>query len=67
MRPLPETVEGLLEDLETHYPPRCKDPSESLEQHTNYAGQVQLIADLRVRYEWTRQEQRMESILNKGT
>ena len=66
MRPLPETVEALLEDLETHYPPRCKDPSETLEQHCNYAGQVQLIADLRIRYDWTRENQRMESIL-KGT
>ncbi len=66
MRPLPETVEGLLDDLETHYPPRCKDPSETLEQHALYAGQVQLIADLRVRYDWTRENQRMATIL-KGT
>ncbi|KKK49895.1 hypothetical protein LCGC14_3130460 [marine sediment metagenome] len=66
MRPLPDTVKDLLDDLETHYPPRCKDPSETLEQHCNYAGQVQLIADLRTRYDWTRENQRMESIL-KGT
>ena len=66
MRLLPDTVEGLLEDLETHYPPCCKDPSETLEQHYNYAGQVQLIADLRARYVWTQDNYRMESIL-KGT
>ena len=66
MRLLPDTVEDLLDDLETHYPPRCKDPSETLEQHCNYAGQVQLIADLRVRFDWTRENQRMQSIL-KGT
>ncbi len=65
MRPLPESVAGLLEDLETHYPPRCKDPSESLEQHLHYAGQVQLIADLRTRYDWTRQEQRLEGIIKE--
>ena len=66
MRPLPDTVEDLLEDLETYYPPRCKDPAETLEQHCNYAGQVQLITVLRERYDWTRSEQRMASIL-KGT
>ena len=65
MRPLPDTVEGLLEDLETHYPPRCKDPSETLEQHCNYAGQVQLIADLRVRYVWTQDNYRMEALLKE--
>jgi len=66
MRPLPDTVKDLLEDLETHYPPRCKDPSESLEQHCNYAGQVSLIADLRIRYDWTQENQRTRTIL-KGT
>ncbi len=63
MRPLPDTVEALLEDLETNYPPRCKEPAESLEQHMQYSGQVQLIADLRLRDEWTRDNQRMKTIL----
>lgn len=65
MRPLPESVEELLEDLETHYPPRCKDPLETLEQHLNYAGQVQLVADLRIRYDWTGQEQRLQGIIKE--
>ena len=65
MRPLPDTVADLLADLEAAYPPRCKDPSESLEQHVNYAGAVQLVTDLRVRYEWTRQNQRMQDILKE--
>ncbi len=65
MRSLPDTVEDLLDDLETHYPPLCKDPSETLEQHYNYAGQVQLIADLRARYDWTHENHRMESILKE--
>jgi hypothetical protein len=41
----------LLEELEASYPPKCKDPSESLEEHANYAGKVSLISELRGRYE----------------
>ncbi len=66
MRPLPDTVEALLEDLETNYPPRCKEPGESLEEHMQYSGQIQLIAVLRERYDWTRDNQRVKTIL-KGT
>lgn len=65
MRPIPDTVQDLLLDLEAYYPPRCKEPGESLEQHMQYSGQVQLIADLRIRMDWTRQNQRMKDILNK--
>ncbi len=65
MRPLPDTVDALLEDLETHYPPRCKEPSETLEEHANYAGMVQLITDLRIRSDWTKDNYRMETLLNK--
>jgi len=65
MTPLPDTVADLLASLEASYPPRCKDPSETLEQHMSYAGQVSLIADLRVRYDWTRSNQRMQDILKE--
>lgn len=65
MRMMPDSVEGLLADLEAHYPPRCKDPAETLEQHAHYAGQVTLIADLRLRYEWTRKNFMLDRILKE--
>ncbi len=65
MRPLPDTVDTLLADLEQHYPPRCKDPTETLEEHLIYAGQVQLITDLRIRFDWTQDNYRMATLLNK--
>ena len=51
MRQIPNSIIGLLEELEATYPPKCKDPSESLEEHSQYAGKVRLISDLRGRYE----------------
>lgn len=65
MRPTPDSVEGLLADLESTNPPRCKDPNETIDQHMMYAGRVELIAELRTRYEWTVKDQRMESILKE--
>lgn len=43
----PETAEDLVRILEENYPPRCKDPEESLETHMMYAGQVALVQTLR--------------------
>jgi len=51
MRRINSSVIGLIEDLETEFPPRCKTPAESLEVHMEYAGRVALIRDLRARYE----------------
>lgn len=65
MRALPSSVEGVIADLEANYPPRCKSPDESLEAHMMYAGQVDLIAVLRSRFEWTRQNYRMDNILKE--
>jgi len=51
MRVLPNSVIGLLEQLEADYPPKCKDPDETLEVHAQYAGKVALVVLLRGRYE----------------
>jgi hypothetical protein len=51
VRQIPNSIIGLLEELEASYPPKCKSPDESLEQHAWYAGKVSLISDLRGRYE----------------
>jgi len=51
MRQIPTATIGLLEELEADYPPKCKDPDESLEVHAQYAGKVALIALLRARFD----------------
>jgi hypothetical protein len=51
MKPLPDTVLGLIELIEAEYPPRCKHPEESLECHMLYAGSVLVGKELRARYE----------------
>lgn len=51
MRPMPHSVIGLIEDLETQFPPRCKVPDESLETHAQYAGKAALVTHLRGRYD----------------
>lgn len=68
MQPMPNTVIGLIEALEVDYPPRCKTPSESLEEHSIYAGKVELIVHLRARYEAIiRAEQdELPRVLNQG-
>lgn len=43
----PPIPDGLLEYLESIFPPCCKRPSESLEEHMLYAGKVALIGSLR--------------------
>jgi hypothetical protein len=51
VRQLPNSIIGLLEELEADYPPKCKDPEESLEAHAVYAGKCELVELLRARYE----------------
>lgn len=43
----PEVSPRLVKFLEEAYPPRCKSPGESLEEHMLYAGVVRLIALMR--------------------
>lgn len=43
----PTFTEEQLRFLEATFPPRCKDPLESLEAHMLYAGHVALIALMR--------------------
>lgn len=66
MRPIPDSTRDLLDDLEEHYPARCKSPDESLEDHLRYAGMVELIDVLRQRYEWTQENSRIPDIDLKG-
>lgn len=51
MKPLPNTVIGLIEEMESNFPPACKVADESLEDHARYAGKVELITNLRNRFE----------------
>lgn len=66
MDPIQNSVRELIEDLEEAFPPQCKDPNESLEQHARYAGRVELISELRTRYDWTQENARAGDLL-KGT
>jgi len=50
----PEVPEDLVAYLEAAFPPRCKKPSESLEEHVRYAGCVELVEILRARAEMGR-------------
>lgn len=61
MRPIPDTVKDLIEDLEANYKPRCKAPKENPEEHAFYAGQVALVEVLRSRYEWTQNKLKVET------
>lgn len=62
MRPIPNSVPELIEDLEEHYPARCIEPNESPEAAHRYAGQVDLIATLRQRLEWTNEHARIPDV-----
>jgi len=62
---MPHTAEDLLIELEVAYPPRCKDSQESLEEHARYAGQVELIQNLRRRFTWTNEEPTDKQLLAK--
>ena len=48
---LPNTVVGLIEELETAYPPRCRKTTESELEHERYAGASDLVRRLRERLE----------------
>lgn len=50
MRPLPLTLLGVIEELESLYPARCIGPEETPENAHRYAGKVELIAELRGRH-----------------
>lgn len=66
MDPIPNSAAELIEELEALYPPACKDPNESLEQHARYAGAVELTQALRLRLDWTRQNARVKDIDTQG-
>lgn len=51
MKTLPNSVIGLIEELEELYPARCMKTDESLEDHLRYAGKVDVVERLRERYE----------------
>ena len=51
MRQLPNSVIGLIEELEAAYPPRCIQPDESPELAHRYAGNVEVVEKLRARYD----------------
>jgi hypothetical protein len=50
MRPIPQDTGTLLDQLEELYPPRCRRPDESEREHERYAGKVDLIAELKARF-----------------
>lgn len=51
MTPVPNSIIGLLEELERHNPPRCMKAGEDLNSHLRYAGRVELVTELRSRYD----------------
>jgi len=51
MRSLPTDTYTLLTELEAQYPTRCRKPNESELDHERYAGKVDLIEELRARFE----------------
>ena len=48
---MPEVPKALLEYLEKQYPPRCLQATETVEEHLRYAGMVDLVADMRFRFD----------------
>lgn len=62
MNPIPNSVVELIEELEEMFPPACKDPNETLEQHARYAGRVELIEEIRTRYDWTQQNAKVSDL-----
>jgi hypothetical protein len=64
MRPIPNTVESLIRELETLYPPRCILVGERPEDAHRYAGAVELVADLRVRLNWTQENALPKEVLH---
>jgi hypothetical protein len=50
LSPVPLAGDDLVDLLTFLYPPRCKEPGETLEEHMLYAGKVQLIQMLSEAY-----------------
>ena len=51
MKQLPNTILGLIEALESQYPPKCLTPTQTRPEADHYAGKVALVAELRERSE----------------
>lgn len=62
MNPIPMDVEALIKELESYYPPRCIGPQDTLEVAHRYAGAVELVQALRLRFDWTREHARKETL-----
>jgi len=65
MKPLPHTAEELIAELELAYPPACIGPQDSLNDHLRYAGRVDLIQDLRRRFQWSQEEATAAQLMAK--
>jgi hypothetical protein len=63
MRPLPITLSGVIEELESLYPARCIGPEETPENAHRYAGKVELIAELRGRHDAVTKRGELETVL----
>ena len=63
MRIIPQLSEDLIEDLEEHYPPRCIEQGESIEDHLRYAGMVELVQNLRARLDYTKESAALEELM----
>lgn len=53
MKTLPNTVSGLIEELDQQWPPRCIGPEESLRAADRYAGRRDLVEELKARQQAT--------------
>lgn len=51
MAPFPNTVIGLIEELEDMYPQKCIDPEETRAEANYYAGKAGLTVELRARFD----------------
>lgn len=47
----PDIPQDLVEHLKACFPPRCKRPTESLEEHMLYAGMAELTQKLAIEHE----------------
>lgn len=65
MKTLPNTVPGLIEELEALYPPRCIGPEESLRAADRYAGRRELVDELKARLQAT-EKRALRDALNRN-
>lgn len=65
MRTLPNSIIGLIEELERQYPQRCIRPDETLAEAHHHAGRAALVLELRQRYdaETRRESARLPPVL----